>query len=258
MAIHAEIFLIPFLFVLSAPAAGETVHEAADAAFVLRVGCDSYEPYNYWDETGSCVGISADLAREACSRMGCRPEFVFLDWSRKDELLESGRIDCIWGAFTMTGAETRYRWAGPYGHSRQVLLVPATSSVKSLSDLKGRRVAVQTTGFAERFLEARSNASGWFRSLYSFPKMGNVMAALRQGYVDAVAGHEEVLWQYLPREEHQRYKVVPTPLATGRLGVAFSLKDDRGWDKRLDVALREMLQDGTVSRIMHQYHVKHP
>ena len=38
-------------------------------------GSDDYEPYSYLDETGEFTGIDVDLAREACRRLGYRPEF---------------------------------------------------------------------------------------------------------------------------------------------------------------------------------------
>lgn len=48
------------------------------------------------------------LAREAFSRMGYAPEFVFINWEDKKNLLAKGSIDCIWSSFTMTDREDEY------------------------------------------------------------------------------------------------------------------------------------------------------
>ena len=121
---------------------------------ILRIGSDDYEPYSYLDETGDFTGIDVDLAREACRRLGYRPEFHQVVWENKDQELAAGNIDCLWGSFTMTGREDLYQWAGPYLYSRQVVLVQADSDITTLADLAGKRVAVQATSKPETvFLE---------------------------------------------------------------------------------------------------------
>ena len=100
----------------------------------LRIGSDDYEPYSYLDETGDFTGIDVDLAREACRRLGYRPEFHQVVWENKDQELAAGNIDCLWGSFTMTGREDLYQWAGPYLYSRQVVLVRADSDITTLTE----------------------------------------------------------------------------------------------------------------------------
>ena len=67
----------------------------------LRIGCEEYEPYNYSDEYGKRIGIDAEIATEACRRMGMKPVFVSIKWDEKDELLEEKQIDCAWNCFSM-------------------------------------------------------------------------------------------------------------------------------------------------------------
>lgn len=59
------------------------------------IGCDEYEPYNYLDENGNLVGIDADLAEEACRRMGYEPIYLLSRWTEKETYLEEGVTDCI-------------------------------------------------------------------------------------------------------------------------------------------------------------------
>ena len=66
---------------------------------ILRIGSDDYEPYSYLDETGDFTGIDVDLAKEACRRLGYRPEFHQVVWENKDQELAAGNIDCLWGSF---------------------------------------------------------------------------------------------------------------------------------------------------------------
>ena len=78
---------------------------------ILRIGSDDYEPYSYLDETGDFTGIDVDLAREACRRLGYRPEFHQVVWENKDQELAAGNIDCLWGSFSIDGREDEVRAA---------------------------------------------------------------------------------------------------------------------------------------------------
>lgn len=225
--------------------------------FVLRVGSDYYEPFNYLDAEGDFAGVDVELAREACRRMGCVPVFVTIDWARKDEYLAQGDVDCLWGSFTMTGREGDYRWAGPYMASHQAVLVWADSPVKHLSDLAGKTVAVQTTTKPEGiFLKGGDDRVPAVASVYSLPGIAGVIATLRKGYVDAVAGHENALLQYVPEDQEKNYRILPEYLMEAHLGVAFSKDDARGIDRRLTDVLQAMRRDGTVAAVVKKYGLK--
>ena len=91
----------------------ESKNDSSDLP-VITVGCDDYSPYSYADVDGNLTGIDVELAKEAFSRMGYAPKFVFINWEEKKELLGKGEIDCIWSSFTMNDREEEYSWAGPY------------------------------------------------------------------------------------------------------------------------------------------------
>ena len=91
----------------------ESKNDSSDLP-VITVGCDDYSPYSYADVDGNLTGIDVELAKEAFSRMGYAPKFVFINWEEKKELLGKGEIDCIWSRFTMNDREEEYSWAGPY------------------------------------------------------------------------------------------------------------------------------------------------
>ena len=225
--------------------------------FVLRIGSDYYEPFNYLDAEGDFAGVDVDLAREACRRMGCEPVFINLDWARKNEYLDRRTVDCLWGSFTMTGRESEYRWAGPYMASHQAIMVWADSPIRSLADLKGKAIAVQTTTKPEGLLLSGTDPRlPKIGALYSFPSIANAIAALRKGYVEAAAGHENALMQYVPEEREKQYRILPDYLLEAHLGVAFSQTDDRGIDRQLSVVLRQMRDDGTVAAIVKKYGLK--
>ena len=104
---------------------------------VIKLGSDSYPPYNYLNEDGVPTGIDVELATEAFGRMGYDVEIVNIDWEKKQELVENGDIDCIMGCFSMKGRLDDYKWAGPYMVSNQVVAGNENSEIYTLSDLEG-------------------------------------------------------------------------------------------------------------------------
>lgn len=218
----------------------------------LVVGCDIYPPFNYVSEDGTPTGIDVELAEEAFARMGYHAEFAVIDWETKNQLLENGDIDCVWGSFTMNGREDEYRWAGPYMASRQVVAVMPGSDIQSIADLAGRTVAVQTTTKPEELFLGEDPSLPALRDLYCFEDRELIYTALGKGYVDAIAAHETSILQYM-QDYTAEFRVLDEPLQVVGLGVAFAKNDVRGLETQLSATLEEMRADGTTAAILGSY-----
>ncbi len=220
---------------------------------VIKVGSDSYPPYNYLNEDGVATGIDVDLATEAFRRMGYAVEFEYIDWERKMELVEDGSIDCIMGCFSMEGRLDDYNWAGSYMVSNQVVAVKEDSDIYTLADLEGRRVAVQTTSKPEgAFLGRTDSRIPQVDQLISMGKRELMYTFLAKDYVDAIAAHETAILQYM-KDYDVSYRILDENLMTVGIGVAFAKDDERGICEKLDQTLEEMRLDGTSEEIIGKY-----
>lgn len=218
----------------------------------ITVGSDTYPPYVYMDNNCDITGLDEDIAEEAFRRMGYRAEFTTIDWEQKTELVDNGEIDCIWGCFSMDGRENDYQWAGPYLVSRQVIAVGAQSGIEQMSDLAGKTIAVQATGKPEAiFLSGGENVPA-FRNVISLADRGVQYAMLDCGYVDAVAGHEEAIRQYM-KDYGANFRILDEPLLTTGIGVAFSRHDTRGLAAQLTEVVAQMREDGSMEQLVGKY-----
>lgn len=152
----------------------------------------------------------------------------------------------------MTGREDKYNWAGPYMYSRQIVVVNKNSGIESLADLKGKRVAVQVTSKPEYILSNTNMPQ--VGVLYSMSMMEELYASMRKGYVDAIAGHENAMNVFVQSNE-EHFGVLREELSVSELGIAFSLDNDSGIDKKLTGVLNEMRADGTIQSIAEKYGV---
>ena len=126
--------------------------ESTETLTDLMIGCDEYKPYNYFDENGNLVGIDADLAEEACHRMGYEPVYVIMKWTEKEAYLDEQIIDCIWDSYSLNGREDSYLWSEPYMYSQESVIVNEDSSINSLDDLNDKNIATLVNTRAEDIL----------------------------------------------------------------------------------------------------------
>ena len=247
--------MLACMFLLMSGCAKKEAAQEADKSVkhVIVVGSDNFPPYNYEDANGQPTGIDVDLAKEAFARMGYRPVFSVIDWEDKKELVESGEIDCIWGSFSINGREDQYRWSAPYMVSRQVVAVRKDSNIDTLSDLAGKRVAVQSTTKPEEiFLSHTDPRIPELREVFSLQNRELIYPFLSKGYVDAIAAHETAILQYMA-DYGLEYRILDEPLLTVGLGVAFAKADTRGLERALSDVFAQMRADGTMERIIGKY-----
>lgn len=229
-----------------------TVASSRDKSKVITVGCDTYAPFSYLDANGQPTGIDVELATEAFRRMGYEPEFRFINWEEKKDLLENGEIDCIWSSYTMDGREDEYQWAGPYMKSSQVVAVNEDSNIYTLADLAGKTIAVQSTTKPEDILRSGDSRVPALRKVISVQQRELIFILLSKGYVDALAAHDTSINEF-SRETGLKYRILEEPLMSVGLGVAFAKDDTRRLNTQLTETLHEMQQEGMTRTILQKY-----
>ena len=204
----------------------------------IVIGIDNYEPFSFKDEEGNIIGIDVELAKEAFHRLNYRPKF------------EIKQIDCIWSSFTMSGREDQYLWAGPYLYSQQVVMVPKNSPIHSIKDLNGKIVGVQSTTKPEEILLSDGKNIPKVKELIVFPSKSETVASLREGGVDAVAGHITALYRYTAQEN---FRFLSDPLEKVKLGVAFPKSADHKLVDALTKTIDDLKKEGVIDEIIQKY-----
>ena len=220
---------------------------------VVKIGFDSFKPYSSVDENGNYVGIDIELATEAFRRMGYQAEFQMIPWEEKARLLADGSLDCLWSCFTMNGRENDYEWAGPYLYSRQVIAVASDSDIQTFDDLLGKNVGVQdTTRAAELFFHTIDSALPEVKQVNCFATTEDMFAALRKGYVDAIAGHEALLNELIINGKG-KYRLLDESPYISKIGIAFQKGTHEELTQKINGLIKEMSEDGTIGSIAEKY-----
>lgn len=248
------VFVLSLLLLAVCPTACKNDSENEDSKLnKIVVGIDKYQPYSYMDLNGNYTGIDIELATIVFNKLGYEPEFQFISWHEKNNLLDDGTIDCIWSCYSMNEREELYQWAGPYLNSSQVIAVRTDSDIYTFDDLSGKRVGVQaTTRAAALFLHDTSSELPEVYRVNIFATSDDMFAAMRKSYVDAIAGHEALINE-LVTEGEGGYRLLDQSMQDSKLGVAFKKGTHIELTSQIDQLFEELTADGTIAGIVEKY-----
>lgn len=213
----------------------------------LVLGLDaSFPPMGFTDENNEIIGFDIDVAQEVCNRMGVELVKQPINWDTKEEDLKVGKIDCIWNGMSINPARAEaMNLSDPYMKNEMIFVVPADSEVKSMDDLEGKTVGVQTGSTAQEILEAWDK----FDTITESPLEENVTALsqMELGFSDAVF-LDSVVANYFITSNNKDYVVLDGNLEAEEYAIGFR-KEDQALRDEVQKTLSEMKADGALGEI---------
>ena len=225
------------------------------------VGFDAeFPPYGYMDDNGEYVGFDLDLAAEVCKRNGWKLVKRPIAWDSKDSELATGAISCIWNGFTMNGREDDYTWSTAYVDNSQVVIVKKDSNVHKLSDLKGKRLIVQSDSSALAALtgddatKENKKLAASLKDLQQVADYNSAFMNLESGMVDAIAMDIGVA-SYQMSAKGDNFRMLDERLSSEEYGIGFKKGNTKLRDE-VQKTLLTMLADGTFEQIVNKWELK--
>ena len=212
------------------------------------VGVDNgFPPMGFLNDQNELVGFDIDVAKAVFEKLGMQAEFLAIDWNAKEQELNTKKVDCLWNGYTITDErKEKVNFSDPYMKNAQVIVVKKESGYVSISDLAGKKLALQSGSSAE---DALDEAADFKASLGGINEFGDNMKAfmdLEAGMSDAVL-LDQVVADYYIKTNNKDWIVLDDKLALEEYGVGFR-KDDPLRDKVNDT-LKELAADGTLAKI---------
>jgi polar amino acid transport system substrate-binding protein len=123
--------------------------------WIIGVKCDS-PPFGYVNVRGENAGFDIDVARQFgryAFGNAARVSFECAPTAAREPLLTTGRVDIVISTFTYTSdRDTRIDFSRPYYNASGRLLVRNESPIRSLNDIRGRRVATTDGSIYHRWM----------------------------------------------------------------------------------------------------------
>lgn len=217
--------------------------------FILGLD-DSFPPMGFRDDNDNIVGFDIDLATAVCEKLGVELVLQPIEWDSKEQELNTKSIDCIWNGLSITpDREKNLTLSESYMSNNISLVVLKDSEIASMTDMAGKRLAVQSGSSAEETLNADENKDfkDSLKQVNPFGDYSTALMDLETGNSDAVL-MDSIVADYMITSAGKDYKVLDETLLEDKYAVGFR-KGDEALCKAVEDALKELKADGTVAEI---------
>jgi polar amino acid transport system substrate-binding protein len=158
---------------------------ASRKRLIVGVKCDT-PPFGYIDVRGKNAGVDVEIAKQFARYAFGRAQrltFVCAPTAVREPLLTTGRVDLVISTFTYTAdRDTRIDFSRAYYNATGRLLVKNTSSIQSLNDIRGKRVATTSGSIYDRWMKRCFTDT----QVVVVDSVTNAVLAFNQGRADAV------------------------------------------------------------------------
>lgn len=218
----------------------------------LTVGSDiPFEPFEF-EKDGKLTGFDVEMVEEIARRLGLTVEWVDTDFDTIFTQLAAARFDAVASATTITDERKKQvGFTDSYYASQQALTVNRDKSpgVKTTDDLRsGDTVAVQEGTTGQTW--AQDNLASKGVQVRAFAEAPDTYTALEAGTVTGVIFDEPSA--IAEAKKRPSLQVVQTIDTGERYGFAVNPRNAALLDA-MNEALRDMISDGTYSKIYANY-----
>lgn len=204
-------------------------------------------------DTGFDAGIAHLLAHYILggenADIGNQADMTVMTPDTREPSLENGAVDAVIATYSVTPERlNKVDFAGPYYSSGLAIMVKSDNdSIKSLDDLKGKRVAAQSNSTAIPFIQ--DNVEG--AQVSTFADNAACMTAVRQGSVDAYVQDQAMLLSAVANEQNKQLKVASQPFTEDLYGIGLP-KDQPEAKEFVNKFLKTIEEDGSWKRLWEQ------
>ncbi|MFD4671835.1 basic amino acid ABC transporter substrate-binding protein [Lentzea sp. NPDC058450] len=215
----------------------------------------SYKPFQF-SEGDKTVGFDVDLVDLVAKELNVTQQIFDTPFETITSGTSFNANQCDLAAAGMTITEERKQaidFSDPYFDASQALLVKKGSNLKTLADLKGKKLGVQQDTTGEKYGNDNAAANGY--TVVQFEDLPLSETAVRTGAVDAVINDNGVLYDYAKEFPDTE---VTTEFDTGeQYGIGIK-KGNTALAAKVNEVLKKAKEDGRYDTIYEKWFGKKP
>lgn len=213
---------------------------------------DSFPPMGYRDENNEIVGYDIDLATEVCKRLGVELKLQPIDWTAKENELNTKKIDCIWNGMSIDEERKQNMTLSiPYLDNSMSFVVKSDSGIKTLADMAGKKLALQSGSTAATALDEAADFKATLGEVVGLKDNMTALMDLEMGGVDVVL-MDDVVANYYIATNNKPFELLEETLSTEEYAVGFR-KGDEALANAVNETLQEMAKDGKLNEITQKW-----
>jgi len=181
--------LVTLLMTLLSLVSPTTTAKAETKKYVIATDI-TFAPFEYQDTNGEYVGIDIELMKSIAEAEGFEVEFKPLGFNAAVQALEAGQVDAVMAGMGITDErKQKFDFTNSYYDSGIGMGVPKNSEITSLSDLKGKKVAVKLGTQGATYAESIKSKYGF--TITTFEDSSSM-------YQDVMVGNSDALFEDYP------------------------------------------------------------
>jgi len=209
-----------------------------------------YQPFQF-EQGGKIVGFDVDMIDLVAKKLGVKQAIVDTPFEgiQSGEDLNARKCDIAAAAMTITPErEEKIAFSAPYFDANQALLVEKGSGIKSLDDLEGKTLGVQSGTTGKMYAEENAPEGV---ELKDYEDVALELSSVKNGQVPAAINDIPVLLDYVKQNPELE---VATQFKTGEQ-YGFGLKKGTSEElkKVVDQVIRQARSDGTYDRLYEKW-----
>lgn len=222
-----------------------TVKTAKDGVLTMATNA-TFPPYESY-EGNDIVGIDADIAKAIADKLGLKLEIQDMEFNSIITAVQSGKADLGLAGMTVTDERKQsVDFTDSYATGIQSVIVKEGSSIKSIDDLKGKKIGVQlaTTG------DIYAKDDFGEENVEEYNKGADAVMALTSGKIDAVIIDNQPAKAFVKTTDG--LQILDTDYVQEDYAAAIQ-KGNTDLLNAVNGALKELKEDGTIQKILDKY-----
>lgn len=242
------------IFALAILALGLSTAAIAETYRISR-GNPNQIPMNYLDEKGHPIGFEKDLLDEIIKRTGLdiKEEFSKNVPSALDKL-NKHEVDMVMDMLSITPERQElFMFSESYFNANPVSLITKDESIKELSDLAGKTIAIEIGSLHQELAEKIKAEHPETKILVKDSSFLAVKDVL-QDKADVALGDDTYMQSYVARyKEHHIVLAVDNHFEKDNYGIVFAKDVDKQLISKVNGALHDIHKDGTYQKLLDKW-----
>jgi len=223
--------------------------DGGDGKKVYKVGTEAtFAPFESVNDTGKIVGIDVDILKAIADEMDFEVEWKNIGWEPVFQTIKNGETDIGASGITITDERKEsFDFTDPYYESQLLIVVKEDSKIKSLDELKDKKVSVQinaTGHMAAKKLQGEASTN-----IMAFESQPIAIQEMLNGNVDAAIGDNAVVYEYIKAHPDQKIKVIQDDAFDKEYYGFMVQKGNKELLDKLNEGLKKIKENGKLKEI---------
>lgn len=244
--------LILIVSIFSACSNGESKETKGNNKVLVMGTSADYKPYEYVEASNSdeIIGFDVDVAKYIGKELGYEVKVKDMDFGGLLASLSSGKVDFVMAGMTPTAErKNNVDFTDIYFVAKNMVVSKKDSNIKSVEDLKGKKVGVQTGSIQEE-------KAAEFKKQVDFQVEGRdripeIVQEIKAGRFDAAIIEDTVAKNYL--EKMKDLQGIEIKEAPEEVGAAIALPKNSDKTAEFNKVIKKMQENGEMDKLVKKW-----